>query len=152
MSWTSVHLHSTIAHVFAIFQAALGIFQSRKSLEPLAQHLRTGKFGEECAARHIKSLGYRILGRNIRIGHDEIDLLAWDPMDQVLVFFEVKARSRVSDEYRPELNMTHEKKARIQRAARRYVARHDYDGGYRIDLLCVASGQVVDHVRELSWE
>ncbi|MDD5025989.1 MAG: YraN family protein [Candidatus Peribacteraceae bacterium] len=138
--------------MFAIFQVIIEKFRIGKSSPPLAQHLETGKFGENRAAQYILSLHYRILGRNIRIGHDEIDLVAWDPTDQVLVFFEVKTRSRASEEYRPELGMTCKKKSRIQRAARRWVAQHDFDGGYRIDLLCIAAGQIVDHVRELSWE
>ena len=138
--------------MLAIFEAIIGKFRARESSRPLARHLKTGKSGEDRAAKYVRSLHYRILGRNIRIGHDEIDLLAWDPADRVLVFFEVKTRSHASEEYRPELGMTHEKKARIQRAARRYVAQHDFSDGYRIDLLCVVAGQVVDHVRELSWE
>lgn len=138
--------------MLAIFQAILGRLRPKESLKPLAEHLKTGKSGEERAVQYVGSLRYRILGRNIRIGHDEIDLIAWDPADRVIVFFEVKTRSRASEEYRPELNMTHEKKSRIQRAARRWVARHNYDGGYRIDLLCIVAGQMIDHVRELSWE
>jgi putative endonuclease len=111
-----------------------------------------GRQGEAIARAHLLSLGYEVLGRNIRIGRDEVDLLARDPEDGTLVFVEVKARRSVHEDYRPELNMTHRKRRAMSRAARAYVAREEYEGGYRMDLICVAAGLVIDHVKELEWE
>ncbi len=49
-----------------------------------------GDFGERVAAHRLESLGMRILGRNVRVGRIEIDLLAEDGDD--LVFVEVRTR------------------------------------------------------------
>jgi len=49
-----------------------------------------GRLGEELAAAHLRRIGFRILGRNVRTRHGEIDLIAFD--GRTLVFAEVKAR------------------------------------------------------------
>lgn len=55
----------------------------------------TGATAEAAAAAHLHDLGWTVLGRNLRIGRVEIDLLARDPSPaSVLVVVEVRARSR----------------------------------------------------------
>ena len=49
-----------------------------------------GDFGERVAAHRLESLGMRIIGRNVRVGRIEIDLIAEDA-DEV-VFVEVRTR------------------------------------------------------------
>lgn len=110
-----------------------------------------GNAAEAAAAKFLQGLGYCILARNVRIGREEIDILALDPEDHVLVFAEVKARRRDHPYYRPELNLDRRKRRAIIRAARRWVADHHFDGGYRLDLLCVVAGKVTSHLRELAW-
>jgi len=66
-------------------------------------------------------MGYWLIARNVRVGRDEIDLLMHDPQDDVLVFVEVKARSR-RDAYGPELSAHHRKILRVQRGIRRWIA------------------------------
>lgn len=93
------------------------------------------------------------MGRNVRVGpKDEIDIIALDREENVLVFAEVKARSKDDKVFRPELNAGSVKKEKLRRSARTWIAEHEYDGGYRIDLICVANGKVSEHVRELPWE
>ncbi len=50
-----------------------------------------GDRGERIAARHLRSLGYRIIRRNYRCPMGEIDLIALD--GDTVVFVEVKTRS-----------------------------------------------------------
>jgi len=112
-----------------------------------------GRRGEEIAAKYLESLGYEIRERNVRVGpKDEVDIIAFDVGDHVLVFAEVKTRSKADRDFRPELNAGNVKKEKLRRSARTWVAEHEYDGGYRIDLICVANGKVSEHVRELPWE
>jgi len=114
---------------------------------------QVGCQGEQAASRYLLSLGYEIRGRNVRVGaRNEIDILAFDPVDAVLVFAEVKARSRRDKDFRPELNVDHRKIRAMRHAARLWVGKHAYDGGYRIDLLSVVGGRVVGHLKQLSWE
>ena len=116
----------------------------------LAPYLQVGWQGEILAARHLRQLGYRVLQRNVRVGRrDEIDILAYDPQDNVLVFVEVKSRAR-SGLYAPEVNVTASKRIKMSRAARRWMARHDFGIGYRLDVVCVAEGKVVNHFQQVS--
>ena len=126
-------------------------FFSRFSV-PLAPHIFLGRRGEAIAARELGRRGLKIFARNVRIGKDEIDLLAFDPKDDVLVFVEVKTRRVHSDEYDPAMNAGFHKRRKLLRAARRWVAMHDYDGGYRLDIVCVEEGRVTEHLREVAWQ
>jgi putative endonuclease len=53
---------------------------------------RTGAEAEAAAAEHLVAHGWNILARNVRVGRDELDLVARDP-GQALVVVEVRARS-----------------------------------------------------------
>lgn len=111
-----------------------------------------GRQGEAIAVHYLTSIGYDIRGRNVRIGHDEIDIIAHDPVDDVLVFAEVKTRSHSSKEFPPEMSAHWSKKQRLIRSARLWVSAHRYDRGYRMDLVCVVAGKVTEHLKELDWE
>lgn len=115
-------------------------------------HLKTGKDGEEIAAKFLQFQGYEIRGKNIRIGRDEIDILAFDPVDHVLVFAEVKTGSKRSREYSPMMNAGHRKCCKLRRSARAWIAKWNFDGGYRLDLICVEARRVTAHLKELSWD
>jgi putative endonuclease len=53
-----------------------------------------GGRGEAVAARYLEGLGWRVLGRQVRIGRDEMDVLALDPgPPATLVAVEVRSRS-----------------------------------------------------------
>lgn len=110
-----------------------------------------GRRGETLALQYLQSIGYHIDSTNLRIRYDEIDIVAYDPIDQAMVFVEVKSRSRNRRNYAPELGLDRRKKNAMKRAARRWVMQHDYRGGYRMDLICIAANRVVDHLKELSW-
>jgi putative endonuclease len=61
---------------------------------PAGPRGRTGAAAETAAALHLTALGWVILGRNLRFGRDELDLLARTPKPvRELVAVEVRARS-----------------------------------------------------------
>ena len=99
--------------------------------------------------RFLEGMGYLVLHRNVRLGKDEIDLIAFDPTDQVVVFAEVKARRRVSDDFRPEMNITYGKRRCLVRAARKWVDLTQYEGSWRLDVVCVADGEVTEHFQDI---
>lgn len=93
-----------------------------------------GKWGEERAECYLKRLGYRILGRRVRVGRwDELDLVARD--GEVLVFVEVKARK--SEMYgRPSTAVDRGKRRALSRAAVRYLKALKYPRVYfRFDVV-----------------
>ena len=55
-----------------------------------AARAAVGAYGERCAVRHLTAAGLRVVARNWRCPHGEIDIVAWD--GEVLVFCEVKTR------------------------------------------------------------
>ncbi len=128
-------------------------FLSSDRVKTRPRHLILGDHGEDLATLHLRSLGYEIRQRNARMGHGEIDIIAWDPDDKVLVFVEVKTRSEKSREgFNPDRTATEQKRRNLRRAVRRWVAKHDFQGGYRIDLICVQEERVTNHFKELSWD
>jgi putative endonuclease len=114
-----------------------------------ADKIKVGQMGEDLATKFLKRLGYEIRDRNIRLGKDEIDILAYDPEDKVLVFVEVKTRKRSDVDYGPELDFHHRKKKRLKRAMDKWVAENNFDESYRLDLLCVVAGKVTQHFKEV---
>ncbi len=54
------------------------------------ERARLGRAGEDAAARHLESQGYRLVERNYRNRLGEIDIVATE--GQILCFVEVKAR------------------------------------------------------------
>jgi Holliday junction resolvase-like predicted endonuclease len=92
-----------------------------------------GRRGEDIAARFLTDRGARIVGRNVRVGRDEIDLLVSIDGERVVV--EVKAAIDADTSSRPEENFDDAKAGRIRRAA----ARLD-PPAWRIDLVTVMFG------------
>lgn len=128
-------------------------FLSSDRVRPHAKHLQVGALGEDIATAYVRSLGYTVRQRNVRQGRDEIDIIAWDPDDQVLVFVEVKARTeKIRDGFNPDRTAAEDKRRKLRRAVRRWVADHNFDGGYRIDLIYVQEGRVTNHFKELAWD
>ena len=113
-----------------------------------------GRWGEQLAASHLKSLGYQILERNWRCRRGEIDLVA--SAGEVLVFVEVKTR-RGRDHGMPEEALTKAKVRRLLELSQRYLLEHDLeDVDWRVDMVAVElnrQGELVrcEHVPNAVW-
>jgi len=88
--------------------------------------MSVGAAGEAVALGFLERRGAVLIGRNVRVGRDEIDLLV--EIEGELVVVEVKTGAGRGT--RPWENYDDEKAARIRRAARAISAR-------RIDLIAV---------------
>ena len=96
-------------------------------------HLRAGVWGEEQAEHFLRKQGYRILGRRVRIGRDELDLVA--RLDATLVFVEVKTRAS-EDFGRPLSAVQRDKRHSLSRAAVRYLKKlHERPPFFRFDVV-----------------
>ncbi len=114
----------------------------------------TGDDAEATVASHLEGLGWRVLGRRIRVGRDEIDLLAIDPgPPRELVVVEVRWR-RSRDFGLPEETVDGRKRARLHRAG--FALRESggpVDGipvphlPLRFDLIVVEPGDRLRHHR-----
>lgn len=123
-----------------------------KRLQNPPSKKEVGDQGEALAEKYLLRIGYEIREKNVRLGRDEIDMIAFDPVDQALVFVEVKTRTKKSLEFGPEMDAHPRKLAKIRRSARRWVSDRNYEGGYRLDLIYIIAGRVSEHIKEVSWE
>ncbi len=104
----------------------------------MAYHNLFGKKGEEEACRYLSERYYRLLDRNWRCGHLELDIVA--EYFGELVFVEVKARR--NEEFAPaEMAVTPEKRAHLVQAARAYLNTYHLDQPFRFDIITVVGGQ-----------
>ena len=77
-----------------------------------------GQEGEDIACRLLEDRGHRILERNWRHGHLEIDIISVDPVG--IHFVEVKAR-RDNIQAPPQDNVDIPKQKRVVKAAQAYL-------------------------------
>lgn len=103
--------------------------------------------GESAAADWLSARGYAVIGRNVRVGSDEADIVAIAP-GGVLAIVEVKARR---GRWHPEERVDHVKRARMARLAEAMVATDAWrDRLVQFDV--VAVGILEDGVHEvLHW-
>ncbi|MDR2119786.1 MAG: YraN family protein [Tannerella sp.] len=94
----------------------------------------TGKTGEETACSYLKTCGYKILHTNWRFLRYELDIVATDGKDLVVV--EVKTRS-VDYLVAPEQSIGRQKIKRIACAAEAYLYRYKTDMPVRFDVICL---------------
>lgn len=94
--------------------------------------------GERAARRWMRFHGWRILGRNIRRGRDELDIVAIPRGGGVLAIVEVKASRRFAPTLR---RVDVPKQRRIARAAEQLP--HVWRRGRRLrfDIACVEVGR-----------
>jgi putative endonuclease len=115
---------------------------------------RAGDQAEARVAAHVTSLGWQVLGRQLRVGRAEIDLLAIDPgPPAALVVVEVRWRAR-RDFGLAEETVDGRKRARLHRAAFALRDVGALPGGqplpsvpFRFDLIVVEPGGRLRHHR-----
>lgn len=100
----------------------------------MAAHNQLGNAGEEAAAHFLERKGYLIRERNWRIGHLELDIVAQQERQWVVV--EVKTLHDGACRT-PEEGVNRSKIRRILRAADAYVKLHRIDEPVRFDIVSV---------------
>lgn len=94
-----------------------------------------GRYGEDVAEAHVRDRGWDVLDRNWRTRDGELDLVALDGRELVVV--EVKTR-RSSAYGHPAEAVTARKLARVRRLAALWLAAHDvHPASVRIDVIAV---------------
>ena len=98
--------------------------------------LALGKAGEDFAARHLKKLGWRILERNWRHGHLELDIIG--AHKGVIIFVEVKTRKKESL-YRGAEAVDKNKRIKIIKTAMMFLSENNIDLQPRFDVVEVTT-------------
>lgn len=79
----------------------------------------------------------------------ELDIVVFDPIQQEIVFVEVKTRS--SDTFgHPSLGVDQRKVSALQRAAIRYLEKKRFAWDFRFDVVTVLPGKI-EHFENVTW-
>lgn len=108
-----------------------------------------GDIGEAMASAFLLERGYEVIGKQVRVGRGEIDLVAKEGDE--IVFVEVKTR-RSAAYGSPEESVTEAKLAQLYRLAQMYVGARGYAGPWRIDVIAISLGSEdpIYHIRGVS--
>lgn len=99
-----------------------------------------GHKGEKAAARHLKTHGYTVLGRNLITPIGEADMLALAPDRQTIVFVEVKTRRTKPGDAAlpPEASITAHKRDKLLAVSRHLIQANAWTNRpVRIDVIAV---------------
>lgn len=115
--------------------------------------IAVGRHGEDVAARFLVDAGYRIVERNWRGLRGELDIIAVDGTETVVV--EVKTRQGTGYGH-PAEAVTAEKLARLRRLAGQWLSEHEVRAAsVRIDVIAVvlprAGAAQVEHLVGVTW-
>ena len=114
----------------------------------MATNTETGRFGEEIALRLLYDKGYTIHERNWRYRNKEVDIIAQEGNELVIV--EVKLRN--SNRYGTALQaITEDKKQNLIIAANHYIQSHRLKYSVRYDIIAIDiapdKSYKVEHIR-----
>jgi putative endonuclease len=118
------------------------------------QRQRRGAAGEETAAAYLVDLGWTVVARNVKVGRDEIDILAIEAgPPPTLVVVEVRSL-RTSAFGEPEERVDRHKVGRLYRALSRLGNALASDDGLnrlprRVDLVIVDRRSAIAQIRHL---
>lgn len=100
----------------------------------MATHNELGQLGENLALDYLLNKEYKLLERNYRFKHLEIDLIMKDK--DYLIFVEVKTR-QTAEIGEPYLAVTRKKQKQIIKAANQYILESDWQNEARFDVVSI---------------
>lgn len=124
--------------------------ENHKHQETMATHNDLGTWGERVAADHLRQKGYSILHQNWKIGHRDLDIVAFSPDHETLVVVEVKTR-RNTDFMEPESSVDWKKMRNLAIAANAYLQRYRLDCGVRFDIVTIVGDGIhadIHHIED----
>ena len=107
-----------------------------------------GRIGEDLAVEYLINKGYRILERNWRLGHKEIDIIALD--GDTLVAVEVKTR-KTNTYGEPDLAVGADKQRMLIWAVDAYVRYRQLDVDVRFDIVSIVftdTDRKIEHIED----
>ena len=96
---------------------------------------RIGKFGEELAKNFLIKHGYKIIGINIKISYQEVDIVA--KKNKTIIFIEVKTRTSLSLGS-ADMALTDTKMENLKKVLENYIYEKKLDENFiRLDLIAI---------------
>jgi putative endonuclease len=111
----------------------------------MASHNELGRIGEEMAIAFLKNKGYIILDVNYKIKKLELDIIAKDGDELVIVEVKTRTDNEVID---PLEAVTKKKQRNIIAAAHHYITERQLDLNTRFDIISVLINQQeqIEHI------
>lgn len=109
----------------------------------MAEHNDFGKWGEDLAAKYLVSHGYYIRDRDWKSGKRDLDIVALNDNQTLLVFVEVKTR-KDDNMMRPEDAVDQKKILNLGRAANDYICQFALDYEVRFDIITIIGTNEAD--------
>jgi putative endonuclease len=134
-------------------------FAQLKSAKPTNVGVRHGSWGEDVAYRFLRRRGLKIIERNERpVASDkrlEIDIIAFDPKVETLVFVEVKQHARISPFAKRLSKIDKRKKRNLKRACKAWLRAHRWCGNFRFDVVEIygtpeGGSPIIDHIEKVN--
>ncbi|NOY38465.1 MAG: YraN family protein [Chlorobi bacterium] len=113
-----------------------------------ARHIKRGKEGEKLAAEFLENAGFRIIEKNWRFQHLEIDIIAFDGEELVIV--EVKTRKK-DDPLLPGDLIPPKKQRFIINATDAYIRQKEIEPEVRFDVIIIhteGNRFTIEHIRK----
>ena len=93
-----------------------------------------GRYAEDLAAKYLLSIGWRILARNIKNKYGELDIIADDSGELVII----EVRCRTENNFQSALDSVNKRKIRaLIRSSSSYVDSIGWVGFWRIDVIAI---------------
>ena len=127
--------------------------------ESASRSVRNGAWGEDVAAEYLRRAGFQIVDRNsCPVARDrrlEIDIVAWDPKSDAMVFVEVKQHADMSPYARRLSSVDRRKKRNLRCACNAWRRVNRWRGNFRFDVIEVygvpeGGRPVVDHIEKVN--
>lgn len=118
----------------------------------MAEHNIIGQQGEKIAVEIMRKKGFRILETNWRFGHLEMDIIAANRKE--IAFVEVKTRTSIYGDKRPEEYVDMTKKKRMTAAANAYIKMNGIELAPRFDVIGILMNaetgtvQSINHIED----
>ncbi len=100
----------------------------------MAEHNELGTEGERVALRYLQSKSYAILDTNWRQGAGELDIIARDGDQIVIVEVKTRAGRQITE---AERAISRQKQRRMVKLANSYILKKGLDGEVRFDVLII---------------
>ncbi len=116
----------------------------------MARHNELGRWGEDKAAEYLSAKGYNIMDRNWKLGHRDLDIVAYK--DGEIVFVEVKTRS--NDNFMLPQEAIDWRKARsIAYCIKAYLNYNRLNSPFHVDVIAITGtnedNMIIDHLENV---
>lgn len=103
-----------------------------------SENTNKGIIGENLAVDYLLNKGYKILCRNYRYSHSEIDIICTNEI--ILIFVEVKLRNSIKFGF-PEQSINAKKEEMIRAGAEQYIIVNNWKNDIRFDIIAIENSQ-----------